>query len=209
MGILIFAVLSFNVCFGFSANVDLPKNARIVLATKKDGIVKVMENRKGKIETTFEATASYGTANGTKHKEGDNKTPTGVYFGTKLLSSDELPEDTYGPMAIVLNYPNPIDLVAKKTGSGIWVHGTNETTRLGPKNATQGCIILENAKLLKLISLMRLNQVPIIITDSASMVTINVLDGKSTKITAEDGNIKYQISTELEKSKDIVYEVIK
>ncbi len=209
MGILIFAVLSFNMCFGFSAKVDLPKNARFVLAIKKEGIVKVIENKKGKLETTFESTASYGTSSGTKNKEGDNKTPTGVYFGIKLLSSDELPEDTYGPMAIVLNYPNPIDLVAKKTGSGIWIHGTNESTRLGPKKATQGCVILENAKLLKLVSLMRLNQVPLIITDSANTVTTNIIDGKTTNITVEDGNIKYRISTELEKSKDMVYEVIK
>lgn len=209
MGILIFAVLSFNLCFGFSANVNLPKDSRLVLASKQDGAIKVIENKKGKIKTTFEATASYGMVNGTKLKEGDSKTPNGVYFGVKLLANDDIPEDIYGPMAIALNYPNPIDSIKKRAGSGIWIHGTSELTRLGSKGATNGCLILDNASLLKLVGLMRLNQVPIIISDDFDKITINAVDSKKVEIRAQDGATEYLVSTGLEKSKDIVYEVIK
>jgi hypothetical protein len=57
-----------------------------------------------------------------KEREGDRKTPLGVYRiqseipGTKLI-------DFYGPLALPLDYPNPMDRARAKTGSGIWVHG--------------------------------------------------------------------------------------
>ena len=209
MGILIFAVLSFNLCFGFSANVNLSKNDRLILAAKKDGIIKVIENRKGQLKTTFESTASFGMSKGAKSVEGDYKTPVGIYFGTHFLTNDELPEDFYGPMAVVLNYPNPIDIMAKRTGSDIWIHGSNDVTRVGQKASTEGCIILENPDLLKLIKIIRLKQVPVIIADKATDIKVAISDAEPTTIEAQDGFIKYRVRSGLEKSKDIVYEVIK
>ncbi len=209
MGILIFTVLSFNLCFGFSANVELSKGSRTIVASKKDGTIKVIENKKGKIKVTYDATASYGALSGKKEQQGDLKTPTGVYFGTSFMGPDELPDETYGPMAVTLNYPNPLDIKSQRSGGGIWIHGTDESTRLGPKTSTRGCIILQNPDLLKLIRFIRLKEVPILIIGDNDKVSVVPSKTDGTYVTVLDGSLKYKVSTGLEKSKDIVYEEIK
>ncbi len=208
MGTLIFTVLSFNLCFGFSANLELAKGDRAIVASKKDGFIKVIENKNNVLTMLFEETASFGLMSGTKQKQGDHKTPTGIYFGIKFMNIDELPDETYGPMAVILNYPNPIDIKAGKTGSGIWIHGTDEQTRLGPKTSTRGCIIMQNDKLLKLIKLIKLKKTPIIIADSKDTVRIKTANNTSSTV-IQYGPLKFKISTGLEKSTDIVYEELK
>ena len=53
----------------------------------------------------------------------------------------------YGPLAYMLNYPNEDDRKAGRTGQGIWIHGTREDTT---REATRGCIVLDNDDLLTL-----------------------------------------------------------
>ena len=46
-----------------------------------------------------------------------------MYFITSRLDPKTL-RDFYGAGALPLNYPNPLDQLRGKTGSGIWLHGT-------------------------------------------------------------------------------------
>ena len=84
-----------------------------------------------------------------KEREGDRKTPLGVYRiqseipGTKLI-------DFYGPLALPLDYPNPMDRARAKTGSGIWVHGVPSDRYARPPLASDGCVVLANEDLLAL-----------------------------------------------------------
>ena len=71
--------------------------------------------------------ASAGNGGLGKTDEGDEKTPLGVYHLTSLLDDDKLPE-LYGTGAYPINYPNRWDQLHGRSGSGIWLHGTTQST---------------------------------------------------------------------------------
>lgn len=77
---------------------------------------------------------------GDKLVAGDLKTPEGIYFVVRRLTSD-LDYEKYGYEAYTLNYPNPIDKLRRKTGNGIWIHGRG--VPITP-NLTEGCVSLNN-----------------------------------------------------------------
>ena len=95
---------------------------------------------------TFRLQNSYGAytgkANGDKLKEGDLKTPVGVYRLTEKLNKLD---PFYGPMAFVTSYPNFYDRIRGKNGSGIWIHGLPADAKREPY--TRGCIAIENGDL--------------------------------------------------------------
>jgi len=86
-----------------------------------------------------------GKNRGHKRFEGDKKTPTGVY---KLVKKLTKVDSFYGPLALVLSYPNIFDKLKGRTGSGIWIHGKPFNQSRNP--FTKGCVAMENNKLLKL-----------------------------------------------------------
>ena len=75
--------------------------------------------------------------------EGDQKTPLGVYFVTRFIESDVLP-DLYGDGAFPLNYPNIWDRRNGRTGTGIWLHGTPSEIFSRPPEDSDGCVIISN-----------------------------------------------------------------
>ena len=83
---------------------------------------------------------------GNKWVEGDGKTPEGIYYFIKFIPPKDLSE-IYGGLAAVLNYPNPYDKYLGKTGSGIWLHGSNEENRNNLPFSTRGCIVADNKAL--------------------------------------------------------------
>ena len=87
-----------------------------------------------------------GQVVGDKKDEGDKKTPEGVYFVQRHIPSG-LDFGLYGGMAYTLNYPNPMDLLRRKSGHGIWVHGRGHN--IIPRE-TQGCVAMNNSDLLQL-----------------------------------------------------------
>lgn len=86
---------------------------------------------------------STGQVPGDKYSEGDLRTPEGVYFIQRRLSSG-LDYDLYGAQAFTLNFPNPVDILKGKTGSGIWIHGRGHP--ITPLE-TKGCIALNDPDL--------------------------------------------------------------
>jgi len=81
-----------------------------------------------------------GENDGRKQREGDKKTPEGLYFIVEKKVKREL-DEIYGPHAFVLNYPNKRDITEGRGGSGIWVHGASENT-VPPYS--RGCISMHN-----------------------------------------------------------------
>lgn len=104
---------------------------------------------------------STGKLAGPKTAEGDQRTPEGVYFVTRDVGPRFLTE-TYGARALPLDYPNCLDNHLARSGSSIWVHGTNKPLRA---RDTNGCIVLENAAIKRLAPYLRLNRTPVIIVD--------------------------------------------
>ena len=84
-----------------------------------------------------------GSITGDKLEEGDLKTPEGVYFVQRKLNGG-LDYDLYGDLAFTLNFPNPVDKLLGKTGSGIWIHGRGHD--ITPRE-TKGCVAMNNPDL--------------------------------------------------------------
>ncbi len=88
-----------------------------------------------------------GAKGGDKQKRGDARTPNGIYRFVKRLNDDQL-EARYGPVAFPIDYPNELDQLHHKNGSGIWMHGYPEGVGRRPPQDTRGCFALPNDRLL-------------------------------------------------------------
>jgi murein L,D-transpeptidase YafK len=85
--------------------------------------------------------------NGTdKVREGDKRTPLGVYHVTANLPRNRL-GDFYGSGAYPISYPNEWDRRNGRDGHGIWLHGTPRDTYSRPPRASDGCVVLTNQDL--------------------------------------------------------------
>jgi murein L,D-transpeptidase YafK len=86
-----------------------------------------------------------GKVKGDKIKEGDLKTPIGIYKITKKLSRENKLDSFYGPIAFVTSYPNTYDKYRGKNGHGIWIHGL--PTEQERDEFTKGCIAIDNSNI--------------------------------------------------------------
>ncbi len=111
-----------------------------LLAIDKDRQQLYVLEQKSPIALTQQFTCTTGEKPGDKYTEGDLRTPEGVYFTEKRLNGG-LDYDLYGSTAHTLNFPNPIDRLRGKTGSGIWIHGRGH--RIRPRE-TKGCVALND-----------------------------------------------------------------
>lgn len=99
-----------------------------------------------------------------KTREGDQKTPIGVYHVTGNLPRQKL-TDFYGAGAFPINYPNEWDRSKGRNGHGIWLHGTPSAVYSRPPRASDGCIVLANPDLLSLGAYLQVGLTPVIIAD--------------------------------------------
>ena len=108
--------------------------------------------------------ASSGRGGPAKRREGDLKTPLGVYFVTMWVADRYLP-DLYGAGALGLNYPNEWDLRRQRNGYGIWIHGEPHGLKSRPPRWSQGCLIISNLALETLVAAIEEQSIPVIIGD--------------------------------------------
>ena len=99
-----------------------------------------------------------------KLRQGDKRTPIGVYHVVGQLPRDKL-TDFYGSGAFPLNYPNEWDRARGRDGYGIWLHGTPHDTYSRPPRASDGCIVLANADLDALAQKLQIGSTPVVIAD--------------------------------------------
>lgn len=78
-----------------------------------------------------------------KTKEGDKRTPIGIYHLQKPIPARQL-SGFYGAGALPLDYPNSWDRLNQRTGHGIWLHGTPATQYSRPPQASDGCMVFSN-----------------------------------------------------------------
>lgn len=112
---------------------------------------------------------SVGLSGIEKSVEGDKRTPLGVYYITSTLNPDSLP-DLYGVGALPINYPNPLDQARGKTGSGIWLHGTPREQFVRAPQASDGCVVLSNPDLERLLATVRIRTTPVVIAPELQWV---------------------------------------
>lgn len=112
---------------------------------------------------------SVGKLGTDKVVEGDLRTPLGVYYITSNLDPKSL-KDFYGSGALPINYPNPYDARRGRTGHGIWLHGTPPEQFSRAPKATDGCVVLANPDLERIIRTVEVRTTPVVIAQSLRWV---------------------------------------
>ena len=122
---------------------DMGQDKFVFVGEAKTGRFFIFGNDGGKPYLVKDFYMTIGSAGSGKQVEGDNKTPIGLYSVTREIDGKKLP-DLYGSGAFPVNYPNKVDKWRKRTGYGIWLHGTPSDTYSRVPLASEGCFVLSN-----------------------------------------------------------------
>jgi murein L,D-transpeptidase YafK len=142
----------------------------------------VFENVGGKPVFVADYYVTLGKNGVEKTREGDQKTPIGVYHVTANLPRQKL-TDFYGAGAYPINYPNAWDRSLGRNGHGIWLHGTPSDTYSRPPRASDGCIVLANADLEAVGSKLQIGLTPVIIADEIEWLDAGALEQERKALT--------------------------
>lgn len=149
----------------YCSKISKIQNANILLISKQDFRLHLIDY---KGDTIFSAPIAAGKGYGNKQKQGDMRTPEGVFKVIDIQNSSSWTHDfndgkgeikgAYGDYFIRLQVPGH---------KGIGIHGTHDPESIGSR-ATEGCIRLNNEDLNKL--------VPLISIPMAVVITPSELD---------------------------------
>lgn len=161
-----------------SSLIELGNNPYVVVADMPEGRLYLYKNEQGKPRLVRDYYMSVGSAGYGKQVEGDNKTPIGVYHVNQYIEGKALP-DLYGKGAFPVNYPNRFDRYRKRTGYGIWLHGTPSTTYARSPWASEGCFVLSNDDLLDIGQYISAkDRTPVILSDTIEWLSAEQLASK-------------------------------
>ena len=146
---------------------NLSKHAIAVDASRSR--LYLFENTSAGLKLLADYYISVGKLGTEKSQEGDLRTPLGVYFVTSNLDPTSL-KDFYGSGALPINYPNQLDRKRGKTGGGIWLHGAPPTQFSRAPLASDGCIVLANPDLERVIKTVAIRSTPVVIAASLKWV---------------------------------------
>ena len=135
-----------------------------------------IDDRQPRLKLVGDFYISVGLSGIEKSVEGDKRTPLGVYYITSTLNPADLP-DLYGVGALPINYPNPLDVQRGKTGSGIWLHGTPSDQFVRAPQASDGCVVLSNPDLERLLRTVQIRTTPVVIAPELQWVQPDALSG--------------------------------
>ncbi len=139
-----------------------PAQPFVLLADTARSRLYLFENIAGEPRLLRDYYLSIGRMGTEKRREGDKKTPLGVYRITTHLPDQRL-TDFYGAGAFPLNYPNAWDRAQGRTGHGIWLHGVPSDTYSRAPNSSDGCLVVTNPDLIELRRFVQVGQTPVII----------------------------------------------
>ena len=160
-----------------------PGQGHALLVDSRRSRLYVFENAGGRPRYVADYYVSLGKRGTDKVREGDQKTPIGVYHVTANLPRQKL-TDFYGAGAYPINYPNEWDRRRGRNGYGIWVHGTPPDTYSRPPRASDGCIVLANPDLLSVGRFVQVGATPVIIADEIEWADADVLEHERAALAA-------------------------
>ncbi|MBD63935.1 MAG: hypothetical protein CME62_01910 [Halobacteriovoraceae bacterium] len=114
---------------------------------------------------------------GNKKVQGDKKTPEGVYFFQNFHSAEDLIKKygetglIYGAGAFTTNYPNIIDRMQGKTGGGIWLHSTDDDSRVQKGLDSRGCVVAIDEDLKDISQYIDLTNTPVVIVQDLAFLS--------------------------------------
>jgi murein L,D-transpeptidase YafK len=145
-----------------------------IVAEKSTHKLYVYKNNNGSPELVKEYQMATGKSAGNKVFTGDHRTPEGIYHFNEFIPNAQLLKrygdkgKIYGVGAFTINYPNPVDHHAEKSGGGIWLHSTNDETRIEKGLDSRGCLVVANKDLIEISRYLELGKTPIIIVQNVS-----------------------------------------
>ena len=151
-----------------------PQNKHAIAVDTSRARLYLFENTANGMALIGDYYISVGKSGIEKAIEGDLRTPLGIYFVTSNLNPKSL-KDFYGSGALPINYPNQLDLKRGKTGSGIWLHGTPPDQFSRAPLSTDGCVVLANPDLERIIRTVQIRTTPVVIAKSLQWVAQHTL----------------------------------
>ena len=136
----------------------------VLMVDSKRSRLYVFANAQGKPKLIADYYVTLGKNGVDKARQGDQKTPLGVYYVTANLPRKKL-TDFYGAGAFPINYPNEWDRRQGRNGHGIWLHGVPREVYSRPPRASDGCIVLSNPDLEAIGQHVQVGLTPVIIAD--------------------------------------------
>jgi len=130
----------------------------------------LFENKAGVPQYVADYYITIGKNGVEKAREGDKRTPVGVYHVTANLPRARL-TDFYGSGAYPISYPNEWDRRNGRDGHGIWLHGTPRDTYSRPPRASDGCVVLNNEDLEAIGRQLQVGVTPVIIENNLEWVS--------------------------------------
>ena len=146
-----------------------PRNKHAIAVDASRSRLYLFENTPAGLRLLADYYISVGKSGIEKAVEGDLRTPLGVYFISSNLDPKSL-RDFYGSGALPINYPNQLDVKRGKTGSGIWLHGTPRAQFSRAPLSTDGCVVLANPDLDRIIKTVEIRNTPVVIANSLKWV---------------------------------------
>ncbi len=147
-----------------------PETQRAILIDTENYRLYLFAMVDGRLQRVLDFYVSIGKGGTDKQFEGDDKTPTGLYRIASYLPGSQLP-DMYGLGAFPLDYPNGWDRLQGRTGSGIWIHGTESARYSRPPLSSRGCVTLSNEDFGELQSRIEVGLTPVILSRGVRWVS--------------------------------------
>lgn len=160
-----------------------PAQKHVLAVDSKRSRLYVLENEGGRPRLVADYYVTLGKNGVEKTREGDQKTPIGVYHVVASLPRSKL-SDFYGAGAFPINYPNAWDRKLGRNGHGIWLHGTPAETYSRPPRASDGCLVLANADLEALAGRLQVGVTPVVIADELEWVPAQALESERRSLAA-------------------------
>ena len=155
----------------------------IVVDNKRSRLY-LYQNENGRPRFVADYYISTGKRSGEKTREGDEKTPVGVYHVTASLPRNKL-SDFYGSGAFPISYPNEWDRRHGRNGHGIWLHGTPSDTYSRAPRASNGCVVMANADLDALSKKLQIGLTPVIISEQVEWLSLDDWNAERNALNAE------------------------
>jgi len=160
-----------------------PGQKHVFLVDSKRSRLYVFSNASGRPRLIADYYVTLGKNGVEKTREGDQKTPVGVYHVTANLPRNKL-TDFYGAGAFPINYPNEFDRRLGRNGHGIWLHGVPSDVYSRPPRASDGCIVLANPDLESLGQYVQVGLTPVIIADEIEWSDAAALEAERKSLAA-------------------------
>jgi murein L,D-transpeptidase YafK len=175
-------------CFSFNAKAQENKDPKfmlgniyllddqfshhVVVVEKSTHALYVYKNINGTPQLVKRFASATGKFRGNKSIQGDRKTPEGIYTLNQFYSKEKLNSKygdygkIYGAGAFTTNYPNVMDARKGKTGGGIWLHSTDDNTRVSKGLDSKGCVVVVDDDLREISQYIDLKNTPIVIVQN-------------------------------------------